>query len=58
MTTQNVTFLPPLRNGTAHGPLDRMVAMVSGGSRGVGRLLGTRLAAARGVRRAHRPLPR
>jgi NAD(P)-dependent dehydrogenase (short-subunit alcohol dehydrogenase family) len=46
MTTQNVTFLPPLRNGTAHGPLDRMVAMVSGGSRGVGRLLGTRLAAA------------
>jgi NAD(P)-dependent dehydrogenase (short-subunit alcohol dehydrogenase family) len=40
------TFLPPLRNGTDHGPLDRMVALVSGGSRGLGRLLGTRLAAA------------
>ena len=39
MTTEaeTTTFLPPLRNGTDHGPLDRMVALVSGGSRGGGR---------------------
>jgi len=41
-----VTSVYALREGGGNRPLDGMVALVSGGSRGIGRLLGARLAGA------------